>query len=176
MLLYTMSPEQMACRSGTCTIVASAPSAPPIVRNRRGWPSRSDSCELVKVGTTGDLRKLPGEPGVPARHDFGGGLATRLVDDLLIAGHQLGVGKGVQHWPGPEEVVGVTVGYEDRVGSLAGILHPRRQPLSLARGKHASTRTASRSPEISVEVLAGQVAGVLSSHPGTTRYRLVPAI
>ena len=126
MLLYTMSPEQMACRSGTCTIVASAPSAPPIVRNRRGWPSRSDSCELVKVGTTGDLRKLPGEPGVPARHDFGGGLATRLVDDLLIAGHQLGVGEGVQHWPGPEEVVTVTVGYEDRVGSLAAILHPRR--------------------------------------------------
>src|SRR5689334_8470318 len=30
----------------------------------------------------------------------------------------------------------------------------------------ASTRTASRSPEISVEVLAGRVAGALSSHPG----------
>src|SRR5207344_1040566 len=30
----------------------------------------------------------------------------------------------------------------------------------------ASTRTASRSPEISVEVVAGQVAGALSSHPG----------
>ena len=52
---------------------------------------------------------------------------TGLVDDLLIAGHQLGVGEGVQHWPGAEEVVGVTVRYEDRVGSFAGILHPRRQ-------------------------------------------------
>jgi hypothetical protein len=54
----------------------------------------------------------------------GGGLAPGLVHDLLIAGHQLGAGDGIQHWPGPEEVVTVTVGYEDRVGSLAGVLHP----------------------------------------------------
>src|SRR5258708_27720134 len=38
----------------------------------------------------------------------------------------------------------------------------------------ASTRTASRSPEISVEVLAGQVAGVLSSHPGPPDIGLYP--
>jgi hypothetical protein len=49
------------------------------------------------------------------RHDSGGGLATGFVDDLLIAGQQLGLGKGVQHRPGSEEVIGVTVGEKDRV-------------------------------------------------------------
>ena len=41
---------------------------------------------------------------------------------------------------------------------------------------NASTRTASRSPEISVEVLAGQVAGVLSSHPGPPGIGLYPLL
>jgi hypothetical protein len=40
----------------------------------------------------------------------------------------------------------------------------------------ASTRMASRSPEISVEVLAGQVAGVLSSHPGPPGIGLYPLL
>src|ERR1700722_5477224 len=40
----------------------------------------------------------------------------------------------------------------------------------------ASTRTASRSPEMSVEVLAGQVAGVLSSHPGPPGIVLYPLL
>jgi hypothetical protein len=35
---------------------------------------------------------------------------------------------------------------------------------------------ASRSPEISVEVLAGQVAGVLSSHPGPPGIGLYPLL
>jgi hypothetical protein len=81
------------------------------------------------------LRDLPGEPGVPVRHDFGSGLSAGVVDDLLVAGHQLGAGEGVQHWPGPEEVVGVTVGYEDHAGLLTAVLHPRRQSLSFARGE-----------------------------------------
>ena len=50
----------------------------------------------------GGLRKLPGEQGVPERYAFGGGTATGLVNDLLIAGHQLGAGEGVQHRPGPD--------------------------------------------------------------------------
>ena len=54
-----MSPEQTARISGTCTIVASAPSAPPIVRNSRGWPSRSNSGELAKAGSTGDCGNCP---------------------------------------------------------------------------------------------------------------------
>ena len=40
----------------------------------------------------------------------------------------------------------------------------------------ASTRTASQSPEISVEVLAGQVAGAAVIPPGATGYWLVPAV
>jgi hypothetical protein len=35
---------------------------------------------------------------------------------------------------------------------------------------------ASRSPEISVEVLAGQVAGALSSHPGPAGIGLYPLL
>jgi hypothetical protein len=73
-------------------------------------------------------------------------------------------------------VVAVTVGHEDRPESLIGTPHPRRQPLSLARGSSASTRTASRSPEIKVEVLAGQVASVLSSHPGPPGIGLYPLL
>src|SRR5689334_12964743 len=41
---------------------------------------------------------------------------------------------------------------------------------------NASTRTASRSAEISVEVLAGQVAGVRSSHPGPPGIGLYPLL
>src|SRR3984885_8552841 len=43
----------------------------------------------------------------------------------------------------------------------------------------ASTSSASRSPDISVEVLAGQVAGVLPSHrgpPGTGLYPLLKTL
>jgi hypothetical protein len=53
-------------------------------------------------------------------------LAAGLVDDLLIGGDQQGAGEGVQHWPGAEEVVAVTVGDEDRAELLAGVLYPGR--------------------------------------------------
>ena len=47
----------------------------------------------------------------------------------------MSAGEGVQHWPGPEEMVGVTVRYEDHAGLLTCVLHPRRESLSLARGE-----------------------------------------
>jgi len=55
-------------------------------------------------------------------------------------------------------------------------VHPRRQPLSLGRGEQRVDQDGGRSPEISVEVLAGQVAEVLSSHPGPPDIGLYPLL
>ena len=66
------------------------------------------------------------EQGIPERQMFGGGTATGLVDDLLIAGHQLGVGEGVQQWAGPEEVIGVTMGKKIRTELPTSIVPARR--------------------------------------------------
>ena len=127
-------------------------------------------------GQHGGLRKLPGEPGVPGRDGLGRGLAAGLVDDLLIAGDQPGAGEGVQHRPGPEEVVAVTVGYEDRAELLAGVRHPRRKPLAFARGKQ-------RVDQDRVAVAGDQRRGAgwpggrdAVIPPRATRYRLVPAV
>src|SRR6185437_8171521 len=70
-----------------------------------------------------------------ARHGLRTELATRRVDDLLVAGQQRGVGEGVQHRPRAEEMIGVTVRHEDRAGSRSGLLHPRRKPLALIPGE-----------------------------------------
>src|SRR6516162_11027454 len=135
--------------------------------------------ELRRTGQgrhRGRLGELPGEPGVPGRYGFGGGLAAGLVDDLLIAGDQQGAGEGAQYLPGPEEVVAVTVGDEDRAGPLAGVLHPRRQALSFAGGKQ-------RIDQDRVVVAGDQRRG--AGWPGgrgavipsrATRYRFVPAV
>jgi hypothetical protein len=109
-------------------------------------------------------------------HGLGSGLAASLVDDLLLAGNQLSVGKGVQHRPGPEEVVEVTVGHEDRAGSLASVPHPRGQPLPLVRGEQ-------RVDEDRVAVSRDQRRGagrprgrVVSFHPGPPGICLYPLL
>ena len=79
---------------------------------------------------------------------------------------QLRVGEAGEHRSGAEEVIGVPVGQQDGLELLAESCTQSASRSPSAVVMSASTRTAWRSPAIRVDVVAGHVAGVLSSQPG----------